>query len=75
MLGHGVKFGRKKEEAIAALLTHRNTEEAARAIGVAPLRNSAFGEPMLPLTGLECGPRARQSRLRITLLAESSVTC
>ena len=36
MLGHGAKFGRKKEEAIAALLTHCNTEEAARAIGVAP---------------------------------------
>jgi hypothetical protein len=33
MLGHGTKFGRKKEEAIAAL---RNIEEAARAIGVVP---------------------------------------
>jgi hypothetical protein len=28
--GHGSKFGRKKEEAIAALLTQRNVEEAAR---------------------------------------------
>ncbi|HEY7336056.1 MAG TPA: hypothetical protein VH639_14300 [Bryobacteraceae bacterium] len=36
MTGHGSKFGRKKEEAIAALLTQRNVEEAARAIGVAP---------------------------------------
>jgi transposase-like protein len=34
MTGHGAKFGRKKEEAIAALLTQRNVEEAARAIGV-----------------------------------------
>src|SRR5215467_5635864 len=34
MRGHGAKFGRKKEAAIAALLTHRNTEEAARAISV-----------------------------------------
>ena len=34
MKGHGSKFGRKKEEAIAALLTQRNFEEAARAIGV-----------------------------------------
>ncbi len=34
--GHGSKFGRKKEEAIAALLTQRNLDEAARAIGVAP---------------------------------------
>src|SRR5713226_6081617 len=36
MLGHGTKFGRKKEQAIAALLTHRNLEEAARATDVAP---------------------------------------
>jgi transposase-like protein len=36
MTGHGSKFGRKKEEAIAALLTQRNIEEAARSIGVAP---------------------------------------
>ena len=36
MKGHGSKFGRKKEEAIAALLTQRNIEEAARSIGVAP---------------------------------------
>ena len=34
MNGHGAKFGRKKEEAIAALLTQRNMEEAARAIGI-----------------------------------------
>ena len=36
MLGHGTKFGRKKEEAIAALLTQRNIEEAAKTIGIAP---------------------------------------
>jgi transposase-like protein len=36
MKGHGTKFGRKKEEAIAALLSQRNIEEAARSIGVAP---------------------------------------
>lgn len=36
MTGHGAKLGRKQEEAIAALLTQRNTEEAARAVGVAP---------------------------------------
>jgi hypothetical protein len=34
MVGHGSKFGRKKEVAITALMTHRNTEEAARAAGV-----------------------------------------
>jgi hypothetical protein len=32
--GHGSKFGRKKEAAIAALLTQRNVEEAARAAGI-----------------------------------------
>jgi hypothetical protein len=31
MTGHGAKFGRKKEEAIVALLTTRTVEEAARA--------------------------------------------
>ena len=36
MKGHGSKFGRKKEEAIAALLTQRNLEEAARAVKIAP---------------------------------------
>jgi transposase-like protein len=36
MKGHGSKFGRKKEEAIAALLTQRNIEEAAKSIGVVP---------------------------------------
>ncbi|MBZ5600921.1 MAG: hypothetical protein LAO79_01290 [Acidobacteriia bacterium] len=34
MKGHGSKFGRKKEEAIAALLSHRSIEEAAKAINV-----------------------------------------
>jgi len=32
--GHGEKFGRKQEDAIAALLTQRNVEEAARAAGM-----------------------------------------
>jgi hypothetical protein len=35
MTGHGSKFERKKEEAVAALLTHRNIEEAADAVGIA----------------------------------------
>lgn len=34
MNGHGSKFGRKKEDAIAALLTNRSVEEAARAINI-----------------------------------------
>src|SRR5207302_1183117 len=36
MLGHGAKFGRKKEQAITALLSHRSIDDAARAIEVAP---------------------------------------
>jgi transposase-like protein len=36
MRGHGAKFGQKKEEAIAALLTQRTTEDAARAVGIGP---------------------------------------
>jgi transposase-like protein len=36
MVGHGTKLNRKKDEAIAALLTQRNIEEAARSIGIAP---------------------------------------
>jgi hypothetical protein len=35
MVGHGTKFSRKNE-AIAALLTQRNIEEAARSIGISP---------------------------------------
>jgi hypothetical protein len=34
MVGHGAKFGQKMEQAIAALLAHRNMEEAAHAVGV-----------------------------------------
>ena len=36
MTGHGAKFGRKQEEAIAALLVQRNVEEAAKSIGIVP---------------------------------------
>jgi hypothetical protein len=36
MTGHGAKFGRKKEDAIVALLTHRTIEEAARAVNISP---------------------------------------
>ena len=34
MIGHGSKFGRKKDEAIAALLTHKNLDEAAQAVKI-----------------------------------------
>jgi transposase-like protein len=36
MVGHGTKFGRKKEEAFVALLSHRSIDEAARAVDISP---------------------------------------
>jgi hypothetical protein len=46
MKGHGTKFGRKKEEAIAALLTQRNIDEAAKTAGIAP--NTLLNWPKVP---------------------------
>jgi hypothetical protein len=34
MRGHGAKFKRKLDDAVAAMLTQRNVEEAARSVGV-----------------------------------------
>jgi hypothetical protein len=34
MKGHGAKFSRKMEEAVVALLTQRNVDEAAKSIGI-----------------------------------------
>jgi hypothetical protein len=36
MSGHGTKFTGKMEAAVAALLTQRNHEEAARSVGISP---------------------------------------
>jgi hypothetical protein len=36
MKGHGTKFARKMESAVAALLSHRTLEDAAKSVGVAP---------------------------------------
>jgi len=36
MAGHGEKFGRKKEEAIIALLSQPSVEQAARAASMGP---------------------------------------
>lgn len=36
MKGHGTKFGQKMEQAVAAMLTQRNFEEAARAVKISP---------------------------------------
>jgi transposase len=35
MVGHGSKFSRKMEQAVLALLTARNQEEAAKSVGIA----------------------------------------
>jgi hypothetical protein len=34
MRGHGAKFSRKMEETVAALLTHKNLEDASHAVGI-----------------------------------------
>jgi hypothetical protein len=34
MMGHGAKFSRKMEEAVAAVLMQKNLEEAARSVGI-----------------------------------------
>jgi hypothetical protein len=34
MVGHGAKFGHKKEQAIVALLSRKSVEDAARAVGI-----------------------------------------
>ena len=34
MIGHGAKFSRKMEEAVAALLSQKNHEGAARVVGI-----------------------------------------
>jgi len=34
MKGHGAKFERKYEQAIAAVLTQRNMDEAAKSVGI-----------------------------------------
>lgn len=34
MVGHGEKYGRKKEQAIAALLSNRTIEQAAKVVGI-----------------------------------------
>ncbi len=51
--GHGSKFDRKKQEAIAALLANKSMEDAARAIGVSPNTLSRWMKEEDFLAGLE----------------------
>jgi transposase-like protein len=65
MLGHGAKFGHKKEQAIAALLSYRSVEEAARAVGISantllrwtkePEFTTAYGEARLTVFSQSIG--------------------
>src|SRR5437764_11995106 len=56
MKGHGAKYERKREDAIAALLTQRNIDEAARSIGIT--QNTLLSWMKLP----ECDAAYREAR-------------
>jgi transposase-like protein len=76
MTGHGTKFGRKKEEAIAALLSERTIEEAARACGMSPktllrwLKVPEFKAAYLEARGQALG----QSNARLQQATSAAVT-
>ena len=76
MKGHGAKFGRKMEGAIAALVTHRNTEEAARAAGVSPKTLSRWLQlPEFQKAYLEARRLAyRQTTARLQQASGAAVT-
>jgi hypothetical protein len=59
MLGNGAKFDHEKEQAIAALLSHRNVEEAARAVGI-----SAMSPIFSPTVPAEENPEAEWTGVR-----------
>jgi hypothetical protein len=76
--GHGAKFDRKREEAIAALLTQQNVEEAARVVGMGtttlyrrikdPEFAAAYREARLAAFG-QAGARLQQaSNLAVTVI-------
>ncbi len=61
MTGHGSKFDRKKDEAIAALLSHKSVEDAARAVGVSPNTLSRWMREAEFLEGMEGARRLMYS--------------
>jgi hypothetical protein len=76
MAGHGEKFGRKMEAAIAALLTARNNEEAAKTVGVSPktlLRWQKLPEFERAFRGA-CMAAFRQSTARLQQASSPAVT-
>jgi type II secretory pathway component GspD/PulD (secretin) len=76
MSGHGAKFDRKKEDAIAALLSHRNIDDAAAAIGIAPRTLLRWmEEPEFDAAYREARRTAfRQSIGRLQLAASAAVS-
>jgi hypothetical protein len=71
MAGHGSKFGRKMEAAIAALLTHRTTEEAACAVGICKTNSDPLAEdtgiPICLSGGAQSSHSSRQRTAAICL--------
>jgi hypothetical protein len=76
MKGHGSKFERKQEEAIAALLTQRNIDEAAKATGVSPnTLLSWMKNPQFDAAYREARRQAfRQSVARLQQASSAAVT-
>jgi transposase-like protein len=76
MAGHGSKFGRKKEAAIAALLSQRNHEEAARAAGVSKRTlNRWLKMPEFQLAYLEARRAAMfQANARLQQVSSAAVS-
>jgi len=76
MTGHGAKFGRKKEDAIVALLTTRTVEEAARAVGVSTKTLLRWMKEPEFDTAYRAAKRAAfgQSIARLHQLASAAVT-
>src|ERR1700691_1259677 len=74
--GHGSKFGRKKEAAIAALLTQRNVEEAARLAGVGTQTLYRWlKEPEFQVAYLEARPvTVSQSNARLQQASSAAVS-
>jgi len=76
MTGHGAKFGRKKEDAIVALLTTRTVEEAARAVGVSTKTLLRWMKELEFDTAYRAAKRAAfgQSIARLHQLTSAAVT-
>ena len=59
MKGHGAKFSRKMEDAVAALLTQANVEAAARSVGISVATLTALAEGARVSERAPAGPPCR----------------